>query len=321
MKAVIINKPGSVENFEFCDVSKPQIKEGWSLIKIQGFGINHSEIFTRQGKSSSVKFPRILGIECVGIIDSTTDNERLPNGQKVVSIMGEMGRDFDGSYAEYTLIPNGQIYPIESNLSWDILATIPESYYTAYGSFLSLQLQEEEEILVRGATSSVGIAFMKIVKGLHPKAKITGATRNINKRQKLLSEGFDDIIIDSNSKLETTTHSFSKIIDLIGPKSIKNSIAYLKPYGIICSVGQLGNEWYLNEFDPIFELRDFKKLTSFSSGDVHINLLNKIINMVEKGEISDVKPEKIFKLNEIKKAHEYIENEQDSFGKVIVINE
>src|SRR5699024_12790896 len=51
----------------------PEIKNGWSLVKIKGFGIVHSEIFTRQGKSPSVKFPRILGIECVGIIEKTTD--------------------------------------------------------------------------------------------------------------------------------------------------------------------------------------------------------------------------------------------------------
>ena len=35
----------------------------------------------------------------------------LQIGQKIVSIMGEMGRAFDGSYAEYALLPNEQIYP------------------------------------------------------------------------------------------------------------------------------------------------------------------------------------------------------------------
>lgn len=69
-------------------------------------GRNHSEVFTRQGLSPSVCFPRILGIECAGEVAAATDAERLPVGRRVVSIMGEMGRDFDGSYAEYILLPN-----------------------------------------------------------------------------------------------------------------------------------------------------------------------------------------------------------------------
>nr|WP_263314574.1 zinc-binding alcohol dehydrogenase family protein [Mammaliicoccus sp. Marseille-Q6498] len=320
MKAIVVNQPGSANALEYQEIPKPQTKSGWSLIKIKGFGINHSEIFTRQGVSPSVKFPRILGIECVGIIEETTEPDRLPIGQKVVSIMGEMGRDFDGSYAEYALLPNDQIYPIQTNLSWPILASLPETYYTAYGSFLSLEINEQDSILVRGATSGVGVAFLKIVKGLFPQIKVTGTTRNPNKKETLLNTGFDEVIIDQNGELDTT-NTFSKTIDLIGPKSIKNSINHLDKHGIICSVGQLGNEWYLEDFDPIFELRDFKKLTSFYSGDVDDTLLNEIITMVEDGKIQDVKPEKVFKLEEIQQAHQYLEDEKNSFGKVVVINE
>lgn len=85
-------------------------------LKIKGFVINHSEIFTREGKSPSVQFPRILGIECVGeVVQSSTPS--LAVGQKVVFYYGrEMGRAFDGSYAEYVLLSNEQIYPIHTDL-------------------------------------------------------------------------------------------------------------------------------------------------------------------------------------------------------------
>lgn len=173
---------------------------------------------------------------------------------------------------------------------------------------------------MRGATSSLGIAFMKLTKFLYPGISITGTTRNINKTQLLLNEGFDRVVVDTDGQLQTKI-SFSKIIDLIGPKYIKESIAKLKPHGIVCSVGQLGNQWYLEDFDPIFELRDFKKLTSFYSGDVDVNLLNEIITMVENNPTINVKPEKIFTLNKIIEAHKYLENEQVSFGKVVVITD
>lgn len=318
MKAVVISEAGPAQNLEYRDVPTPKVKEGWSLVKVKGFGINHSEIFTREGQSPSVVFPRILGIECVGVIEQTTDALRLPVGQKIVSIMGEMGRAFDGSYAEYVLLPNDQISPIETELEWDVLASIPETYYTAYGSFLSLEITDEDNVLVRGATSGLGVAFMKIVKGIHPSIKVTGTTRNIQKEDMLRREGFDDVVIDQEGELQTQK-TYTKIVDLIGPKSIKNSIDHLSERGIICSVGQLGNEWYLDTFDPIIEMRGFKKLTSFYSGDVDEALLNHIIQLVETDQIQNVRPTKVFKLDQLVKAHEYVENEQESFGKVVVI--
>lgn len=98
MKAVVVYEAGGVDKLVFQEVPKPRVKEGWSLIKVRGFGINRSEIFTRKGYSPSVEFPRILGIECVGLVE---ESEKFEIGTKIVSIMGEMGRAFDGSYAEY----------------------------------------------------------------------------------------------------------------------------------------------------------------------------------------------------------------------------
>lgn len=80
MKAVVIKKVGGPEQLVYQDVPTPKVKPGWSLVKVKGFGINHSEIFTRKGLSPTVKFPRILGIECVGEIVQTTDPVKLPVG-------------------------------------------------------------------------------------------------------------------------------------------------------------------------------------------------------------------------------------------------
>ena len=133
MKAIVIREPGGPEKLEFHEVPVPEIKPGWSLVKVRGFGINHSEIFTRKGLSPGVHFPRILGIECVGTIEKSSDESVLYPGQRVVSIMGEMGRAFDGGYAQYVLLPNEQIYPVRSSLAWEEFAAVPETGYTAYG--------------------------------------------------------------------------------------------------------------------------------------------------------------------------------------------
>ena len=80
----------------------PRHQTGEVLIRVKAFGLNRSELFTRQGHSPSVKFPRVLGIEAVGLVESAPGNE-FRKGDIVATAMGGMGRQFDGGYAEYHL--------------------------------------------------------------------------------------------------------------------------------------------------------------------------------------------------------------------------
>ena len=223
MKAIKVFEKGASNVLKVVEVDRPHLKEGWSLVKVKGFGINRSEIFTRKGYSPDVAFPRILGIECVGIIEESTDKNNLPVGSKVVSIMGEMGRFYDGSYAEYVLLPNNQIYKVESNLSWSDFAAIPETYYTAFGSLKNLNINKSDKVLVRGATSGVGVAFAKLLKAKFPSIYLVGSTRKKNKITRLKSYGYDEVILDKEGVLDTN-QSFDKILELVGPAVIKDSI-------------------------------------------------------------------------------------------------
>ena len=318
MKAVVIYEPGGPEKLIYTEVPKPEIKDGWSLVKVRGFGINHSEVFTRNGLSPSVEFPRILGIECVGEIAGTSDPERLPAGQKVISIMGEMGRAFDGSYAEYTLLPNEQIYPVETELPWDLLAAIPETYYTAYGSMKNLRIEHNDKILVRGATSGVGVAFLRLVKAANPDAYVAGTSRNLKKTQTLLNEGFDEVIEDRDGVLQTDA-AFDKVLELIGPATLKNTFTHVNEGGIVCSTGQLGGEWYMNGFEPIMELPANGYLTSFYSGNVSAERIQEMLDFVSDHKV-DARPEKVFRLEEVPKAHEYLDSSR-SYGKIVCVTE
>lgn len=318
MKAVIIKEAGGPEKLIYEDVPTPEVKEGWSLVKVRGFGINHSEIYTRKGLSPSVKFPRILGIECVGIISETTDEEKLPVGQKVISIMGEMGRAFDGSYAEYALLPNKQLYPIDTNLDWATLAALPETYYTAFGSMLNLKINQKDKVLVRAGTSGVGVAFVKLLKAKYPDIYVAGSSRSLKKEKQMLGVGYDEVVIDQDGKLQTD-ENFDKILELIGPKTIKDSFKHLIEGGIICSTGQLGNQWYLEEFDPIVDIAANSYLTSFYSDNVNQEKINHMLDYVKKYNV-DAKPERVFDLKHVADAHRYLENSK-SFGKVVVVED
>ena len=339
MKAIVIHEPGGPEKLCYEEVPTPSVREGWSLVRVRGFGINHSEIFTRKGLSPGVSFPRILGIECVGEIAETTDPARLPVGQKVISIMGEMGRAFDGGYAEYALLPNEQICPVETDLDWKTLAALPETYYTAYGSLLNLRIGDSKadgkigsradsqadskttdskapRILVRGATSGVGVAFLRLLKGRWPGLHVSGSTRSMKKEAQLREAGFDEVILDVDGVLQTK-QQFDRVLELIGPATLRDTFSHVAEGGIVCSTGQLGGQWTLNDFDPIFELPANGYLTSFYSGNVDAARLQSLLDYVGTYGI-DPAPARVFSLPQAAEAHAWLESAH-SFGKVIVV--
>ena len=232
--------------------------------------------------------------------------------------MGEMGRAFDGGYAEYTLLPNEQIYPIKTELDLESLIALPETYYTAFGSFLNLKIEEKDSVLVRGATSGVGIAFAKLLKGKFPEIHLAGTSRNLAKEERLKAVGFDQVILEKDGVLHTK-EQFDKVLDLVGPSAILDTFARTAEGGIICSCGLLGGQWTVPDFDPIEMLSRNLYLTTFASGNVSHDKLQALVDFVEQYHV-DVRPEKVYKIDQIQEAHAYLEGSH-SFGKVIVKNE
>lgn len=316
MKAVVVSQPGGPEVLEYKDVPTPEVKPDWSLVKIKGFGIIHSEIFTRQGKSPSVKFPRILGIECVGVIEETTDPKRLPVGQKVIAMNGEMGRDFDGSYAEYALLPNKIIHPVETNIPWDDLAAIPETFHTAYRALLQLQLNHAETLLIRGGTSGVGIAGLKLAKAINPDIKVLGTSRKNSAKDEVLQLGYDGFVLDQDQKLKLD-QPVDRIFDLVGAATALDSMNNLKPFGIASITGDMGGVWDIDHFDPVTAIPNDRYMTSFASYVIDEKQLNDLLQLITDKNV-DVHPVKTFSLKQLPEAHEFLEN-QTQPGKVVIL--
>jgi len=316
MKAVVIFEPGGPEKLVFTDWPTPALKPGWSLVRVRGFGVNHSEIFTRQGLSPGVVFPRVPGIECVGEIAGTGDPGRLPVGQKVISIMGEMGRAFDGGYAEYALLPDTQLYPVSTELAWPLLAALPETYYTAFGSMNNLRIGESDSVLVRGGTSGVGVAFLRLIKARLPGVRVSGTTRRADKADRLLKAGYDEAILETDGRLQTDRR-WSRVLELIGPATLKDTFAHTAEGGVVCSTGQLGHQWTIEGLDPITELPANGYLTSFYSGHVDAARLQAMLDYVAEYRVNAA-PERIFPLDRVPEAHAWLES-GTSFGKAVVL--
>jgi NADPH2:quinone reductase len=320
MKAVVLEKPCRAEELVVREVPMPKVKPGWVLVKVRAFGINRSEIFTRQGKSPSVKLPRIIGIECAGEIEDPSDSS-FQKGQRVVSLMGGLGREFDGSYAEYALIPSSQVYPVNNDMNWAELAAISEMYYTAYASLFDvLRLTNGETLLIRGGTSSVGLAALQLAKSVD--ATVISTTRNKSKLNFLKQYGADFVLLDDESLSEQlfsiAPKGVNKVLELVGTVTLKQSLRLLSEHGTLCMTGILGGEWVIDNFEPMVDIPSGVYFTQFDSQNIKEKMLVDLFNHIEQHKIK-VPIAQVFSLGEIDKAHLLMESNVAN-GKIVVVN-
>ncbi|MFY0626235.1 MAG: zinc-binding dehydrogenase [Reichenbachiella sp.] len=321
MKAAVTLSPGNPNTIKIQELPLPSAEIGKVLIRVKAFGLNRSEMFTRQGHSPNVQFPRIQGIECVGIVEEDPSGE-FQKGQQVAAIMGGMGRDFDGSYAEYSLVPHSIVFPFISELPWDILGAIPEMFQTVSGSLTqALELKKDESLLIRGGTSSIGLLAGQLAKNMG--AKVVSTTRNPDKVEYLKSNGIDYVIID-DGKIETSLRKIfpkgvHKVLELVGTKTLKDSLQCISTKGIVCMTGILGDEWAMKEFAPMDSIPSLGRLTVYTgeASNLETTLLQEFIDAVFSGEIK-LNIDKVFNLDQVAEAHAYMESNQAK-GKLVVL--
>lgn len=130
-----------------------------------------------------------------------------------------MGRNFDGGYAEYTCVPTNQVQIVRTKISWEQLGALPEMMQTVWGSlFESLQLQKDDNLLIRGGTTSIGLAAAALAKDMCASVAVT--TRKPEREAMLKANGAAEVYIDNGSIAEQVRarhpEGFSKILELVG---------------------------------------------------------------------------------------------------------
>lgn len=323
MRAIVVRNPGSPEVLELTDAPIPAPPEGWVLIRVKAFGLNRSEMFTRQGHSPSVKFPRILGIECVGIVESAPGTTLQP-GQTVAAIMGQMGRAYDGGYAEYTLVPGSQVIPVQTSLDWATFGALPETFLTAWGALVeTAEIQSGQTLLIRGATSALGMAAATIAldAGLH----VIGTTRSETKRAMLNQNGVTDVVIESGSLAAEIRQRYptglDHVLELVGTTTLLDSLKMVKQRGLVCFAGIVGNAWSISDFQPFEAIPSGVRLTTYNSetltAENAARALQTIVERVEAGRYR-INIDRVFKMEEIVEAHHIMDAGRAS-GKLVVV--
>lgn len=323
MRAIVIKQYGGPEVLAIEERSDPKPVSGHVIIEVKAFGLNHAEIYFRKGAWGDVA--EISGIECVGLVKADPDG-RLAPGQKVIALVGGMGRSINGSYAELTSVPASNVVAVKTDLAWENLAAIPESYATAWTSLIGiLGIATGQTVAIRGATSALGQAAVNIA--AHAGARVIATTRNAARAALLESLGAREVILESPELSlrvrERHRAGVDAVLDIVGNTTIIDSTAMLRRGGHACLVGFLGGGGPLT-LEPVFQIPSGVHLSVFASalvtGAPEFPLseipFQSIVDRVADGTYT-AKPAKVFDFGNIGEAHRLMES-NEAGGKIVV---
>ncbi|MEO3974350.1 zinc-binding dehydrogenase [Streptomyces sp. CAU 1734] len=320
MRAVVLEEPGPVDHLKLTELPIPEPPAGWVRIRVEAFGLNRSELHTRLGLAEGVTFPRVLGIEAAGTVDADPDGV-LPKGQQVITMMGGMGRTFDGGYAEYTVVPRSQVIPFSSDLPWETVGALPETLQTAHGSLTTgLDLRAGQTLLIRGGTSALGLAAAALAKDIG--ATVLATTRNPDRVRALADHGIDHPLVDRGEVAplarEIVPEGVDAALELVGTPTLPDTLAATRVHGTVCFTGMLSNQWIVHDFYPIEYLPRGVRLSAYGGGtaDLSAEVFQRYLDRIAGGEFS-AGPVHVYSLDRIRDAHRDMEEGRRP-GKLVV---
>jgi NADPH:quinone reductase len=324
MRAIVLKGFGDLDSLVYTDIPKPLPKAGEVVIEVKGFGINHAEIHMRRGEWAEAA--EVSGIECVGIVDACPDGE-FPVGAKVAALMGGLGRTINGSYAEYTRVRAANVVLIESDLPWSQLAALPETYATAWTClFRNLKLTAGQTLVIRGATSALGQAALKMA--VATGANVIATARSRERFRMLEKMGAVRVELerpDLAAHIAEAKH-IDAVLDFVGNSTILDSLDMLRRGGTACLAGWLGGLAPIGDFNPLARMASGVNFTFFASpvfGNPDFPVsdvpLSDIAQQVADGKL-DAKPARVFSFDQIHEAQRVAES-GEAGGKVVVIME
>jgi len=284
MKAVIYEKYGTPDVLELRDIAKPTPKDNEVLVKVYSTTVTAGDwrmrkaepfvarLFNGLFKPKKVK---ILGFELSGIIEET--GKEVNSFKKGDHVFASCGFKF-GGYAEYKCLPENDLIAImPSNMTFEEAATVPIGGLTALRFLNKAGVRNGQNLLIYGASGSVGTFAVQIGKYYGANVTAVCSTPNVDLVKSL---GADNIIDYKNEDFTKTATRFDCIFDAVGKTSRSACKHLLMPNGKYVSV--------------------------FGSPGKSENDLLTLKELIETGKLKTV-IDRRYTLGQIREAHAYVE--------------
>ena len=324
MNAVLMNDNGDYDKLEYVvNYKTPIPKENEVLIQIKAAAVNNTDINTRiawysknDGDSDdaswtgeSLKFPRIQGADVCGYIvavgeniDSSRIGQRVliePCLQKTNGRQLEnpwyFGSECDGGFAQFTVVSSEHAYEIKSDYSDTQLSSFPCSYSTAENLLTRSNVNENDIVLISGASGGVGSAAVQLARARG--AKVIAITSK-SKFENIKSIGANQVVSREDNIVEVLgKNSVTVVIDLVAGKKWNDLLEVLKPKGRYAVSGAIGGAIVELDIRTLY----LKDLSFFGCTVLEKNVFSNLINRIEKKQIKPL-VSKVFDLKDIVQA-------------------
>ena len=330
MKAMVINKVGGPDVFEMMDITKPEIKPGYVLVKVSASSLNPLETKIRTGLTPAIipPFPAVLNADFSGIVEQVgEDVSNFKIGDEVFGFVGGVKGEC-GSLAEYTMVDADLLSIKPSNIDFKTAAMFPLVSITAWRAIMEkANIKTKDKVLIHGATGGVGHMAVQFAKLLN--AEVYATVSSDEKGELAKKIGADHIINYKKTDVEqyvnehTDGRGFDVVFDTIGGNNLLNSFKAVKTDGLVCTTNTRVNLDLSLMHSKAITLKAvfivIPVLNNTNRSEIG-NILNEVRKLVEEGKIKVLKDEHEFKYSEISKAHEYYESGK-AIGKISLVND
>ena len=341
MKAVVLDRFGGPEVLELREVPAPVAGPGEALVEVRACGINHLDLWVRQGlRGVDVQMPHILGNDVVGVIaavgagvrhvkpgDKTLVLPTLSCGTCAACANGDdnlcrdydvLGRRRNGGYAEKVAVPAVNCIPYPENLRWEEAAAIPLVFLTAWHMLVGqARLTPGEECLVVGASSGVGSAAIQIARLIGARVIATAGSASKLERARALGahEAVDHSRGDFAAEVKALTgkKGVEVAVEHVGGRVFEQAAASLARNGRLVTCGAtIGNQAAL-DLNALFG----RHLTVMGSWMGRRGEMHEVLRFVRDGRLKPVL-DSTMPLAQAADAHRRIEARQH-FGKIVLV--